>query len=726
MKEKLKKIGRLGIQKQVMYLVLACCIVTLMVAGMISLVTMYKINRDSVKIGVDIGEFAADSSSQTLKEATLANLIGLADERADQIEFIFHDFSRDVTNLSTEMTTILQNPTEYSPRRVNPPTALNAGRIVPQLQYRADVNPATVANEVGLTANIQDLQMRIGESNPSIGATYVASINGFNITVDDVSERRVDENNRPIFNDYSSRPWYQLAMEKQSLVFSDIFVDTKGRGLAIACAAPYYDANGRIAGIVGEGRILTDINEIVSKTKIGRTGFCFLINQHAQIVYSPKNDSGKALSIPNVDKIEDAPSLLDSPEPTIAGIARDMVDGKRGVSKAIIDGKPSYIAYTPIEDRGWSFGVVMEESEITTPAETSSYMIKQSTSRFLETLTSSMKIMLLLMLIAFLLVILIAPYIGRKISDTVTKPLMILSDGVREIASGNLDKKIEIHTGNEIEHLAATFNAMTTELKNYMENLTKVTADKERIATELNVATNIQISMLPRDFNIGKGFEIYARMNAAKEVGGDFYDFYMLDENHLMITIADVSGKGVPAALFMVISKTVLKNFALSMTSPDDLSAVMTLTNQQLCDGNDEMMFVTVFMGLLDLKTGRFIYVNGGHNPPIVYHKSENRAEYLAVEQNIVLGMMDGMDFEQQEIDLQTGDILYLYTDGVTEAMDVSNNQYGEERLMKCIDSLDKTTDLKTLLKSIRADVSDHVGDAAQSDDITMLAVRLK
>ena len=303
---------------------------------------------------------------------------------------------------------------------------------------------------------------------------------------------------------------------------------------------------------------------------------------------------------------------------------------------------------------------------------------------------------------------------------------MILSDGVREIASGNLDKKLEIHTGNEIEHLAETFNGMTMELKNYMANLTKVTADKERIATELNVATNIQLSMLPRDFNIGKGFEIYARMNAAKEVGGDFYDFYMLDENHLMITIADVSGKGVPAALFMVISKTVLKNFALSMKSPDDLSAVMTLANQQLCDGNDEMMFVTVFMGMLDLKTGKFIYVNGGHNPPMLYKKSEDRFEFLNVEQNVVLGMMDGMDFEQQEVDLKSGDILYLYTDGVTEAMDVSNNQYGEERLSKTINSLDKTTDLKTLLKAVRADVSDHVGEAAQSDDITMLAVRFR
>ncbi|MBR1419879.1 MAG: SpoIIE family protein phosphatase [Selenomonadaceae bacterium] len=727
MKEKFKQIGRMGIKKQVQYLVLACCIVSLLVAGLISLVAMYNVRKDSVQIGVDIGNFAAESSSQALKTKTLNGLLSLANERADQIETIFRDFERDVRSLSQEMTAILQNPSEYSLRRVNPPNALNAGRIVPQLQYRADVNPANLSTEVGLTANLQDFQMRIMENNPSVGAIYVSSVNGFNITVDDVSERRVDSNNVPMFNDYRERPWYKMAMEKQDVAFSNIFVDSHGRGLAISCAMPYYGYNGEIAGIIGEGRILTDINKIVTKTDVGETGYCFLINQNGRIVFSPKTEGGGSLSINNVDDINDAPSLLYSKEPTISAVAKEMVDGQEGIAQVNIDGKPCYLAYTPIENRpGWSFGVVIEESEITIPADTTRHMIEDSTREFVKTLNGSITMMVSLMLIAFVIVILIAPYIGRKISETLTKPIMILSDGVREIASGNLDKRLEIHTGNEIEHLAETFNGMTMELKNYMANLTKVTADKERIATELNVATNIQLSMLPRDFNIGKGFEIYARMNAAKEVGGDFYDFYMLDENHLMITIADVSGKGVPAALFMVISKTVLKNFALSMKSPDDLSAVMTLANQQLCDGNDEMMFVTVFMGMLDLKTGKFIYVNGGHNPPMLYRKSEDRFEFLNVEQNVVLGMMDGMDFEQQEVDLKSGDILYLYTDGVTEAMDISNNQYGEDRLSKTINSLDKTTDLKTLLKAVRADISDHVGEAAQSDDITMLAVRFR
>ena len=260
-----------------------------------------------------------------------------------------------------------------------------------------------------------------------------------------------------------------------------------------------------------------------------------------------------------------------------------------------------------------------------------------------------------------------------------------------------------------------------------MNNLEKVTAEKERIATELNVASNIQQSMLPHEFNFGrKDFEIYASMNAAKEVGGDFYDFYLLDENHLVITIADVSGKGIPASLFMVVSKTVLKNFATFTTNPDDFAAVMACANNQLCSGNDEMMFVTVFFGMLEISTGKFIFVNGGHNPPIIYHAKENLCEYLKVQKNFVLGAMEEMNFKQQEIQLEPGDLIFTYTDGVNEAMNIKHEEYTSERLLDFMNKTDCKDSLKKLLANVRADVAKHVGEAEQSDDITMLAFRFK
>jgi sigma-B regulation protein RsbU (phosphoserine phosphatase) len=233
---------------------------------------------------------------------------------------------------------------------------------------------------------------------------------------------------------------------------------------------------------------------------------------------------------------------------------------------------------------------------------------------------------------------------------------------------------------------------------------------------------------LPREFPAfpdHKEFDIHASMNAAKEVGGDFYDFYLLDENHLVVTIADVSGKGIPAALFMMISKTILKNFSMTMINPDDFAAVMTLTNNQLCQNNDAMMFVTVFMGMLDLQTGEFTFVNGGHNPPVVYHKATDTYEYIKVKKNFVLGGMEDIDYMQQSIKLEKGDLIFMYTDGVTEALNKANELYGEERLINCLKRFDQNLSMEELLKFVRADVNKHVNGADQSDDITMLALRV-
>lgn len=334
-----------------------------------------------------------------------------------------------------------------------------------------------------------------------------------------------------------------------------------------------------------------------------------------------------------------------------------------------------------------------------------------------------------MLIISVVLLVLLSVWMfirSSRVSKNFVKPIQQLSKGVQEISGGNFDKKLEINTGDEIEQLADSFNVMTDEIKNYMANLEKATAAEERIATELKVATNIQLSALPHDFPGHDAFEIYATMNAAKEVGGDFYDFYMLDENHLMITIADVSGKGVPAALFMMQGKTILKNLAMTMQNPDDLAAVMALANNQLCQGNDEMMFITVFVAMLDLNTGKLIYVNGGHNPPMLYRDDEKKFHYIDVEQNCVLGLMDEMDFVQQETQMNHGDIIYLYTDGVTEAMNKNREQYGEDRLENCLNATDHQCNLQTLLAGVKESLAQHVQDAEQSDYITMLSVRLK
>jgi sigma-B regulation protein RsbU (phosphoserine phosphatase) len=217
-------------------------------------------------------------------------------------------------------------------------------------------------------------------------------------------------------------------------------------------------------------------------------------------------------------------------------------------------------------------------------------------------------------------------------------------------------------------------------------------------------------------------------MEAAKEVGGDFYDFYYLSDDRIALTIADVSGKGIPAALFMVISKTVLKNTALSTDSEEDFGLAMERTNLQLCEDNEEMMFVTIFFGVLNLKTGEFVYVNGGHNPPLI-----GRAQGEAVDWHFIrdekkthmVGVIEDAQYKEKRLTLVPGDMLYLYTDGVTEAMDAEKNLYTEERLQETLNRVG-TPDVsaKDVLAAIRADIDAHAGGAEQSDDITMLGIR--
>lgn len=253
----------------------------------------------------------------------------------------------------------------------------------------------------------------------------------------------------------------------------------------------------------------------------------------------------------------------------------------------------------------------------------------------------------------------------------------------------------------------------------------EVSKENEKIAAELNVAAHIQQSMLPSDFDFGrKDFEIFATMSAAKEIGGDFYDFYLIDDRHLVVTIADVSGKGIPAALFMVTSKTILENFSMMMTNPDDFSAVISCANQQLCQNNDELMFVTVFLGMLDLKTGKFSYVNAGHNAPLIYRKSEQKFEYLEVDKSCMLGVNEFATFTQKNLQLKQGDEIFLYTDGVTEAMNERGEEFLEENLQRVLNENSEEKNLETLLAKVQAAVKKHSGKAEQSDDMTMMVLK--
>lgn len=320
----------------------------------------------------------------------------------------------------------------------------------------------------------------------------------------------------------------------------------------------------------------------------------------------------------------------------------------------------------------------------------------------------------------------------RYTEKNITIPMEKLAKVAREYTvtekDGTLDNQYIIrecgkylHIHGEAGNLAEAFCDLAGNLEEYIANFSKITAEKERIGAELSVAAQIQKDMLPNSsltFPERKEFSVYASMNPAKEVGGDFYDFFMIDDSHLALVIADVSGKGIPAALFMVISKTLLKNHALMGESPKE---ILMNVNEQLCENNQAQMFVTVWVAILDIKTGKLTAANAGHEYPAI-QKSGGEFTLYKDTHGFVLAGMEHMKYREYEVQLEPGDTIFVYTDGVTEAADETEQLYGTERLIHAL-NLQKGVSPKELLYGVQKDIDMFVGDTIQFDDITMLAM---
>lgn len=261
--------------------------------------------------------------------------------------------------------------------------------------------------------------------------------------------------------------------------------------------------------------------------------------------------------------------------------------------------------------------------------------------------------------------------------------------------------------------------------RNMIEKQKKLSEEGARIESELNLANAIQRNMLPSifpPFPDHKEIEIYANMKPAKEVGGDFYDMFLIDENHLALVIADVSGKGIPAALIMMITKTLIKNTALNGKPVDE---VFQNVNNLLCEGNQSNHFVTSWFGILNLKDGKLEFVNAGHNPPLLYLNKEGSFQYLKTKPNLILAAMENTQYRKHEVVLEPGDKLFLYTDGVTEATNEKNELYGEERLQNYL-NCHVEENVETTIKGVKNDIDRFAGNANQFDDITMLEFLFK
>ena len=311
-------------------------------------------------------------------------------------------------------------------------------------------------------------------------------------------------------------------------------------------------------------------------------------------------------------------------------------------------------------------------------------------------------------------------YIYILIKSLIVKNIQKINGALSKITNGNLETVVDVRRSEEFASLSDDINSTVNTLKHYIDEAAA------RIDKELEFASHIQTSALPRVFppypSRQEQFDIWASMTPAKEVGGDFYDFYMIGEDKLAILIADVSGKGIPAAMFMMTAKTLIKSFAESGETPDQ---VFTHANDELSANNDAGMFVTAWLGILDLKTGKMTFVNAGHNPPLIRQRDGEFA-YLQQRHGFVLAPMEGVKYRSEEIQLVHGDVVYLYTDGITEATNGENQLFGEERLLSAMNTLPRNSSAEQRCRAVKAAADEFVGEAPQFDDMTMLCLEFK
>ncbi|MCR5790386.1 MAG: SpoIIE family protein phosphatase [Lachnospiraceae bacterium] len=366
-----------------------------------------------------------------------------------------------------------------------------------------------------------------------------------------------------------------------------------------------------------------------------------------------------------------------------------------------------YYAYAPVENVQWKLCIKMPETLILQP---------------IMEMDNHIRVAITFFICAFLLILVAVVILTARFADRLTRPLLALGGDVAKIAGGDLSYRARIYDNDEIGDLAVDFNNMAVSLSKYIEDLTSVTAEKERIGAELNVATQIQADMLPRifpPFPERKEFDIYASMDPAKEVGGDFYDFFLIDDDHVALVVADVSGKGVPAALFMVIAKTLIKNRAMMGGGPAE---ILTYVNNQLCEGNEAELFVTVWLAIIEISTGKGLAANAGHEHPALRRK-DGSFELIQYRHSPAVATMEGIRFREHEFELHPGDTLIEYSDGVTEATNRDNVLFGNDRLIEALNR-EPDAEPEKLLANLRKDIDIFVDTAPQFDDITMLGFK--
>ncbi|MDO4547920.1 MAG: SpoIIE family protein phosphatase [Clostridia bacterium] len=701
-----------SIRRKITMTVFAVAIIARIVLGCATIINISVMRRQILETDQRLGETASEDSAIALEQETVSRMLTISSYLGQLADEKLGGIAEHATMLANIATSIFSNPEAYSPMQIEQARDEDAGTVTLHYAKPRSVPVEQVEQRARLAANAGDFMRQMLAVEESVLTCYISFNDGLHVVCDADSGLRTAED---YDYDPSTRAWFIQAQQRGGAGFTDITVDARGRGLGVVCSAPFYGEGGETLGAVGIGVLIDEIDQLILTADLGTTGQAFVLNATGEMVIGE-----------DVQLSEDGTGFV---RPDVAGSSTQLADlnmtsGGHGVEMVSYQGRDVYMAWYPIESANWTLVITVDVDEALTLARQTSERIGAMSENAMQSVDTSIVISIIIVIVVSLVTAACVVMVGMRRARAITQPLNRLTQSVGLISGGDLTHHIDIRTGDEIETLADSFNNMTVQLNDYIRNLTAVTAEKERIGAELDVARQIQASMLPCIFPAfpdRKEFDIYATMTPAKEVGGDFYDFFLVDDDHLAIVIADVSGKGVPAALFMVIAKTLIKNNSQAGNAPND---TFTTVNAQLCENNEAGMFVTCWMGIYTISTGKLIYANAGHNPPLIM-RAGGQYEYLHSRPGFVLAGMEGIRYKINETELMPGEMLYLYTDGVTEATNSRLELYGEPRLQKVLNA-NRDAGPMSLLPIVKADIDEFAGDAPQFDDITMVCLQIR
>ena len=492
--------------------------------------------------------------------------------------------------------------------------------------------------------------------------------------------------------DYPCMDWYLIPKLLKKSYWSEPYYDTGGGNTIMSTyALPLRNPQGEVYAIFTANISLSRFTDMVNKLKPYQSSYTFLLSRNGSFLTHPDREKIMNETIFSV--------ALGKNDVQEEEIGRNILNGVTGTAQFNNAEQDSYALYTAIPNCGWSVCTIC-------PSQVILHNLDATSHRIIYIFLTGMLVLLPLI---------------YQIIHRLVRPLRKFSESARSIATGRFDVALpEVHSKDEIKDLHDSLVYMQQSLSGYVSELRTTTASKERIESELSIAREIQMGMIPKIFPPypeREDVDLHAILHPAKEVGGDLYDFF-IDNDRLYFVIGDVSGKGVPASLFMAIARSLFRTLAQQATSPAE---IMSKMNRSISENNEANMFVTLIIGILDLKTGSLRFCNAGHNPPIIIGADGNTT-LLKAKIQLFVGVLEDMEYTDEEITLEKNTRLFLYTDGITEAENASKELYGEDRLLSTLAPLG-TFDVRIIVDTVVRSVASHVQQAEASDDMTILLI---